>query len=63
MPGILSGARGASCQLCTATYDQVKERVFVIQVFPINRHIPDVLELFGELEAENHYFLFLLMTE
>ena len=43
MAGILSGAGGASCQLCTATHDQLKDRELVIQGFPINRHISDGL--------------------
>ena len=56
MAGILSGAGGASCQLCTATHDQVKDRELVIQGFPINRHISDALEMFGELEDRESFF-------
>ena len=56
MAGILSGAGGASCQLCTATHDQVKDRELVIQGFRINRHISDALEMFGELEDRESFF-------
>ena len=52
MVGILSGVGGASCQLCTATHDQLKDREIVIQGFPINRHISDPLEMFGEIERQ-----------
>ena len=56
MAGILYGAGGASCQLRTATHDQVKDRELVIQGFPINRHISDSLEMFGELEDRESFF-------
>ena len=50
MAGILSGAGGASCHLCTATHSDLKNREIIIQGFPNNRHISDALEMFGELE-------------
>ena len=56
MVGILSGVGGASCQLCTATHDQLKDREIVIQGFPINRHISDALEIFGEIEDKASFF-------
>ena len=39
MTVILSGAGGKCCQLCTATFNQLKDRDLIIQGFPINRHI------------------------
>ena len=36
MSAILSGAGGASCQLCTATHNELKDRELIIQGFPIN---------------------------
>ena len=56
MAGILSGAGGASCQLCTATHSELKDRQIVIQGFPINRHISDAIEMFGELEDSEKFF-------
>ena len=56
MAGILSGAGGASCQLCTAKHSELKSREIVIQGYPINRHISDALEMFGELEDIDSFF-------
>ena len=39
MSGILSGAGGASCQLCTANEQKLKDLELVRNEFPINRHI------------------------
>ena len=50
MAAILSGARGASFQMCTATQNDLKDRKLVVYGFPINRTISDVIKLFGELE-------------
>ena len=50
MAAILSGAGGACCQLCTATFNQIKDLDLIIQGFPINRHISDALQLLGDLE-------------
>ena len=33
-----------------STHDHVKDRELLIQEFPINRHISNALEMFGELE-------------
>ena len=62
MSAILSGAGGASCQLCTATHDELKDRELIIQGFPINRHITDAIQLFGEIE-DNDSFLSLPSNE
>ena len=56
MAGFLSGAGGASCQLCTATHSELKDGEIVIQGFPINRHISDAIEMFGELEDSEKFF-------
>ena len=45
MAGFLTGAGGASCQLCTATHNELKDREIIIQGFPINRYISDALEM------------------
>ena len=58
MSAILSGAGGASCQLCTATHNELKDRELIIEGFPINRHITDAIQLFGEIE-DNESFFFL----
>ena len=57
MSAILSGAGGASCQLCTATHDELKDReLIILQGFLINRHITDVILLFGEIEDNDSFF-------
>ena len=50
MAAILSGAGGSSCQICTATHNELKDRELVVDGFPINRTIYDAIQLFGELE-------------
>ena len=57
MSAIISGAGGASCQLCTATLNELKHRELLIQGFPINIHITDAIQLFGEIE-DNDSFLY-----
>ena len=47
---------GANCQLCTATHEELKDRELIIQGFPINRHISDAIELFGEFEGSTGSF-------
>ncbi|KAI6655659.1 hypothetical protein LOD99_1799 [Oopsacas minuta] len=56
MAGILSGAGGASCQLCTATHKELNDRELIIQGFPINRYITDAIQLFGEIEDSHSFF-------
>ena len=56
MSAILSGAGGASCQLCTATHNALKDSELIIQGFPINRHITDAIQLFGEIEDNDSFF-------
>ena len=55
MAAILSGAVGASCQMCTATHRR-------IDGVPINRTISDAIQLFGELE-DIEYFVALTYNE
>ena len=50
MAAILSDPGGASCQMCTATQNDLKDRELVVDGFPINRTISDAIRLFGELE-------------
>ena len=52
MAKILSGAGGASCQFCTATFKQIHEVDIVKDGFPINRFISDAKILFEEVEEE-----------
>ena len=56
MAGILSGAGGASCQLCMATHKELKDRDFIVQGYPINRNISDAIQLFGEVEDVDAFF-------
>ena len=55
MSGILSGAGGASCQMRTANHEDLKDRELVLEGFPINRHVSDAIELFGEVEDVGHF--------
>ena len=59
MAAIMSGTGGASCQLCTATHSELKDRELIIQGYPINRHISDAIQLFGELEGSTESFYML----
>ena len=56
MSAILPVAGGASCQLCTATHTEWKDQQLILQGFPINRHIFDAIEMFGELEDIESFF-------
>ena len=52
MAKILSGAGGASCQLCTASFAQIHDISFVNTGYPINRTIHDVRALFEEVDED-----------
>ena len=52
MAQILSGAGGASCQFCTATFRQIHDVDIVKDGFPINRYISDARVLFEEVNEE-----------
>ncbi|KAI6661757.1 hypothetical protein LOD99_9891 [Oopsacas minuta] len=56
MASIVSGTGGASCQLCTATQKELKDRDLILQGYPINRNISDAIQLFGELEDIDAFF-------
>ena len=43
MCGILSGAGGAHCQLCTASLKDLKDIEMVRAGFPINRNISEAI--------------------
>ena len=59
MSGILSGAGGAHCQLCTASFKDLKDIEMVRAGFPINRHISDAKELFGYFDRTSTLALLL----
>ena len=56
MAAILYGAGGASCQVCTATHEDLKDRELVEDGFTINRIIIDAIQLFGELDDIDGFF-------
>ncbi|KAI6659522.1 hypothetical protein LOD99_14447 [Oopsacas minuta] len=56
MAAILSGAGGASCQMCTATHKDLKDRNLVLEGFPINRNITDAIELFSHIDDIESFF-------
>ena len=53
MCGILSGAGGARCQLCTASIGDTKDIEMVRGGFPINRHISDAKEIFAIVDEDD----------
>ena len=57
MSGILSGVSGASCQLCTANKQELKDLELVRTGFPINRHIADAKELFNYVDRDEYLSL------
>ncbi|KAI6648319.1 hypothetical protein LOD99_12128 [Oopsacas minuta] len=52
MAKILSGAGGANCQMCTATFQQIHDISIVQNGFPINRTIRDARDVFDEVDEE-----------
>ena len=57
MSGILSGAGCASCQLCTANNQELKDLELVRTWFPINRHIANAKELFNYVDRDEYLSL------
>ena len=55
MAAVLSGAGGASCQMCTATHKYLKDKDLVVDVFPINRTITDARQLFSDIEDTDSF--------
>ncbi|KAI6646992.1 hypothetical protein LOD99_8991 [Oopsacas minuta] len=56
MAAILSGAGGASCQMCTATHKDLKDRNLVLEGFSINRNITDAIELLSHIDDIESFF-------
>ena len=52
MSCILTGAGGAKCQLCTATFNQIHDLEFVKSGFPINRTISAAKEIFSQVDRD-----------
>ena len=52
MAGILDGAGGAACHLCTATKAQLKDKHLIQHGFPINRSIQLAREFFLEVDED-----------
>ena len=52
MSKLLSGAGGASCQLCTVTHAQLKDLELIRSCFPINRQIQDAIAIFIDVDKE-----------
>ncbi|KAI6659635.1 hypothetical protein LOD99_14558 [Oopsacas minuta] len=52
MAKIISGAGGACCQFCTATFKQIHDPDIAKDGFPINRSITDLKVLFDEVNEE-----------
>ena len=52
MAGLLDGAGGASCHLCTATESQIKSLEWVESGFWINRFVKAAHEIFSEVNEE-----------
>ena len=52
MAGILDGAGGAACHLCTATREQLKDKHIIQHGFPINRSIQLAREIFLEVDED-----------
>ena len=52
MAGILSGAGGAHCQLCTANFKQLHDFELIREGFPINRSISAAKEIFDSVNKE-----------
>ena len=63
MAALLSGAGGASCQLCTTTRAQIKDRDFVLQEYPINRLVSEAIQPFGDIGDSEYSFYFLQMSD
>ena len=52
MAGILDGAGGAACHLCTATREQLTSKYLVQHGFPINRSVQLAREIFLEVDED-----------
>ena len=52
MPHMFSGAVGANCQLCTATFKQIHDLELIGAGFPMNKPIHDARILFDEVDEK-----------
>ena len=57
MSGILTGAGGAKCQLCTATFDQLHNLEMIRFRFPINRTNSAAKEIFATVDKDEYLAL------
>ena len=56
MAAILSGVGGASCQMCIATHNDLKDWDLVLNGFPINKIITDAIDLFSHIDDIESFF-------
>lgn len=54
MSGILNGAAGAHCQLCTANKSELKDIEIMRSGFPINRSISSAKDIFSIVDEEEY---------
>ena len=57
MSGILTGAGGAKCQLCTATFAELHDIDLVRSGFPINRTISAARDIFASVDESEYLSL------
>ena len=57
MSGILTGAGGAKCQLCTATFAELHDIDLVRSGFPINRTISAARDIFASVDKNEYLSL------
>ena len=57
MSGILTGAGGAKCQLCTASHKELHDVELIRSGFPINRTITAAKEIFSDVDEEEYLSL------
>ena len=62
MAAILSGAGGASCQMCTATHDELKDRDLVVDSFPLTGRLLMRFSYLENLKISSLSSLFHLMS-
>ena len=57
MSGILTGAGGAKCQLCTASHKELHDVELIRSGYPINRTITAAKEIFSYIDEEEYLSL------
>ena len=63
MAKILSGAGGACCQFCTATFKQIHDPDIVKDGFPINRSITDAKVIYLKRLTKRNFSHYLLIKD